>query len=367
MAKQIKNFNKTKLPIGTQANFHKKVLTLIGTTTATALHVEGLEPQYEAAVETLSSIVNRPTTYVATQSRQETDNRRDRFVTVIHQVINAHKNNPLDEKRAAAATLAALMAPYRSITKHQYAKETEEINGMLAVLEAHATEAGLLGLTDEVAGLTEANAAFEAALDEKIAEEQARQAVSDIDSREATRAANDLYDQIVLTVNAYAIVSPTDEIGQRLRHRQPDRRDRGLHRPAERHGGGLRRDDRLHPLQPHHARRARGARWWRRHRRAHRPDGAHRPGWRRRRRYARRGLGPRRGPLPGKRGRDALQDRDPQLAPRRETALIRGHRADEPLAFLDRHPRLGLAPMPDRGHSLFLLFRFHKPSIFRLS
>lgn len=212
MTKQIKNFNKTQLPIGTQANFHKKVLTLIGTTTATALHVEGLEPQYEAAVETLSSIVNRPTTYVATQSRQETDNRRDRFVTVIHQVINAHKNNPLDEKRAAAATLAALMAPYRSITKHQYAKETEEINGMLAVLEAHATEAGLLGLTDEVAGLTEANAAFEAALDEKIAEEQARQAVSDIDSREATRAANDLYDQVVQVVNAYAIVSPTDEI-----------------------------------------------------------------------------------------------------------------------------------------------------------
>ena len=70
MAKQIKNFNKTQLPIGTQTNFHKKVLTLIGTTTAAALHVEGLEPPYTAAVETLSSIVNRPTTYVATQSRQ---------------------------------------------------------------------------------------------------------------------------------------------------------------------------------------------------------------------------------------------------------------------------------------------------------
>lgn len=212
MTKQIKNFNKTQLPIGTQTNFHKKVLTLIGTTTTAALHVEGLEPQYAAAIDTLSSIVNRPTTYVATQSRQETDDRRDRFVTVIHQIINAHKNNPIAEKQAASATLSALMAPYRSITRHQYAKETEEINGMLAVLEAHATEAGLLGLTDEVAGLTEANEAFEAALDEKIAEEQARQAVSDIDSREATRAANDLYDQIVLTVNAYAIVSPTDEI-----------------------------------------------------------------------------------------------------------------------------------------------------------
>lgn len=212
MAKQIKNFNKTQLLIGTQTNFHKKVLTLIGTTTAAALHVEGLEPQYAAAVETLSSIVNRPTTYVATQSRQETDDRRDRFVTVIHQIINAHKNNPIAEKQAASATLSALMAPYRSITRHQYAKETEEINGMLAVLEAHATEAGLLGLTDEVAGLTEANEAFEAVIDEKIAEQQARQAVSDTDSKEATSAANNLYDQIVLTVNAYAIVSPTDEI-----------------------------------------------------------------------------------------------------------------------------------------------------------
>ena len=68
MTKQVKNFNKTRLPIGTLTNFHKKVLTLIGTTTAAALHVEGLEPQYAAAVETLSSIVNRPTTYVASST-----------------------------------------------------------------------------------------------------------------------------------------------------------------------------------------------------------------------------------------------------------------------------------------------------------
>lgn len=212
MTKQIKNFNKTQLPIGTQANFHKKVLTLIGTTTAAALHVEGLEPPYTAAVETLSSIVNRPTTYVATQSRQDVDDRRDRFVGVIHQIINAHKTNPIAEKQAAAATLGALMAPYRSIARHQYAKETEEINGMLAVLEAHSEETALLDLTDEVAGLKEANEAFEAVIDEKIAEEQARQAVSDTDSKEATSAANNLYDQIVQVVNAYAIVSPTDEI-----------------------------------------------------------------------------------------------------------------------------------------------------------
>lgn len=212
MTKQVKNFNKTRLPIGTLTNFHKKVLTLIGTTTAAALHVEGLEPQYTAAVETLSSIVNRPTTYVATQSRQDVDDRRDRFVGVIHQIINAHKTNPIAEKQAAAATLGALMAPYRSIAKHQYAKETEEINGMLAVLEAHATEVDLLGLTDEVAALKEANEAFEAVIDEKIAEEQARQAINDTDSKEATSAANDLYDQVVQVVNAYAIVSPTDEI-----------------------------------------------------------------------------------------------------------------------------------------------------------
>ena len=212
MTKQVKNFNKTRLPIGTLTNFHKKVLTLIGTTTAAALHVEGLEPPYTAAVETLSSIVNRPTTYVATQSRQDVDDRRDRFVGVIHQIINAHKTNPIAEKKAASNTLDALMAPYRSIARHQYAKETEEINGMLAVLEANPEETALLGLTDEVAGLKEANEAFEAVIDEKIAEEQARQAVSDTDSKEAMSVANNLYDQIVLTVNAYAIVSPTDEI-----------------------------------------------------------------------------------------------------------------------------------------------------------
>ena len=69
-----------------------------------------------------------------------------------------------------------------------------------------------LGLSPEVEALREANAAFEEAFDARNDEVSLQQEQRSISSAEATAEANRLYQEIVQTVNAYAIVQPTDEI-----------------------------------------------------------------------------------------------------------------------------------------------------------
>ena len=106
------------------------------------------------------------------------------------------------------------LAAYKGIRKHEYSKETAEIKGMLGVLQAEENQAAvsLLGLDAEVTALAEANAAFEAAFLGKAQEKSTRMDVEDLDSEQVVDQANALYDQIVQTVNAYAIVQPTDEL-----------------------------------------------------------------------------------------------------------------------------------------------------------
>ena len=70
----------------------------------------------------------------------------------------------------------------------------------------------LLGLTEELEALEEKNAAFAAIDDEKLQEEVERLPQKDIDTEELRKQVDEKYAEIVQTVNAYAIVQPTDAI-----------------------------------------------------------------------------------------------------------------------------------------------------------
>ena len=83
---------------------------------------------------------------------------------------------------------------------------------MLAMLDAEAEAVATLGLTEEVEAVREANAAFDTEFQKKTEEMSARMVQSDVKSEDAVAEANALYEDIVQTVNAYAIVQPSDEI-----------------------------------------------------------------------------------------------------------------------------------------------------------
>ena len=143
---------------------------------------------------------------------------RDNAVGTISNVVSAYQTTPVEAKRQAARLLGPQLAAYKGIRQHEYSKETAEIKGMLGVLhgvlqaEDNQAAVSLLGLDDEVTALAEANAAFEAALKGKQQEKSTRMDVEDLESEQVVGQANALYEQIVQTVNAYAIVQPTDKL-----------------------------------------------------------------------------------------------------------------------------------------------------------
>ena len=161
----------TQMTIGACSNFHTTVVKYITATTAEALHITDKAPAYTEASQLLASIVNRRRAFVTTPQMRETDVTRDNAAGAISSVINALLKSPVDERRHAAELLYQQMSPYRGIGRHEYNKETAEIRGMSLQQEQRS-----------------------------------------ISSAEATAEANRLYQEIVQTVNAYAIVQPTDEI-----------------------------------------------------------------------------------------------------------------------------------------------------------
>lgn len=214
MVKQIKSFALSHLTIGATCDFHTKVNKLIVAATPSLLHIEELAPQYHEVLQQLASIVNRSTAFVSTSGMKTFDKTRDNLVGVISNVSRDHKTNPIPAKQSAAITLSAEIAPYKGMGNHEYSKQSAEIRGMLAMLALPENAAAIetLGLADEVAELAKANEAFEKAFLAKANEASSRQAQTDLSSTEICNKINDIYAQIVQTVNAYAIVKTSAEI-----------------------------------------------------------------------------------------------------------------------------------------------------------
>ena len=181
---------------------------------AQALHIENLLPTYGELVELESSIVRRQTAYVSTKQLNDMDQARDNAMGVILNIITAHKTNTIEAKSKAAYALDAIVAPYRNIRYHEKRTQTREVAGLLAVLNKEEAMAHIatLNLTEEVTLLAEKNAAFAAIDDEKLQEEVERLPQKDIDTEELRKQVDEKYAEIVQTVNAYAIVQPTEAI-----------------------------------------------------------------------------------------------------------------------------------------------------------
>ena len=199
MAKQIQSFGMTQMTIGACSNFHTTAVKYINEATPAALHIDDKAPAYTDVASLLASIVNRKRAFVSTPQMREADKLRDNATGTISLVINAYTHSAVDECRTAAQLLYQQMSPYRGIGNHEYNKETAEIRGMLAMLAEPENAAAVttLGLTKEVEALREANAAFEEAFNAR---------------NDEVSAMVRLYQEIAQTVNAYAIVQPTEEL-----------------------------------------------------------------------------------------------------------------------------------------------------------
>lgn len=211
---QITELATTHMTLGGHNKFNIDVNNAIIQATAAALRVENYATLYAQKIEEESRIVNRQTAMASTVDVSAADRQRDSAVGVIMNLTNAHTTSIIAEKADAAKKLRQLLAPYKGIGNHAYQKETAEINGMVAVLTTGdgATYAATLGMDDEVDALMQANAAFEEAYARNQEEAATLAALQSVDTKELRAQVDALYQQIVLTVNAVAVLQPTDEV-----------------------------------------------------------------------------------------------------------------------------------------------------------
>ena len=214
MATQSPNFAVTNLTLGAHSTFHSSTVSGILATGAEALHITDQFNAYKAAVELEASVVNRQTTFVATESMKDADEMRDDMLAVINAMISAHQYTHIANKKAAYQALNAVMAPYRGIRAHEYSRQTAEVNGLLAEFQSpsNAEHVQTLGLSEEIEMLTLANAKFSVEFNQKTAEMASRLPEKETSTVEARAECDRMYAEIVALVNAYALIQPSEEI-----------------------------------------------------------------------------------------------------------------------------------------------------------
>ena len=214
MATQIRSCPLSRLTVGSASDFHTNVYAAITTATPAALHIETLEPAYKTAVDRLCSVVNRQRSYVSTATLERLDDRRDTGSRVVFNLLDAYLKSLVEERAAASERLLAQLSSYKNLERHEYSKQSAELRGMLAVLEAaeNAADVETLSIGPDIEALREVADEFEAAFKAKAAEASAHADQSDLDSKALASDAAKAYENIVQIVNAYAIVQPTDEL-----------------------------------------------------------------------------------------------------------------------------------------------------------
>lgn len=214
MATQIPTFAVTSLTLGAHSSFHTSAVELMTAAGGEVLHITDQLALYVAAVETEATIVNRQTSFVATEMMKEADKKRDDMLAVINGIINAHRYTHIEAKRTAQMHLASAYAPYRNIRGHEYSRQTAEVDGLVKALatDEMAPYLQALSLVDELEALSSANAQFANEFDRKVAEISARRPKKDISTEEARAESDRLYADIVAIINAYALIQPTEAI-----------------------------------------------------------------------------------------------------------------------------------------------------------
>ena len=211
---QVNSITLKTLNVALHNDFMNQVLSLINAHGAETLHIEALATEFDRLVSLENSIVNRDTTYVSTKALLELDQVRDTALRILLGIIDYQSRSSIKAKADAANVLLAWAAPYQNAERSDYRSETREINGLITKFSTEAAAAHLatLHLTEELEQLIIKNTEFDIAIQGKQVEATDRLDQTDIDTAELRKQLDTVYHDIVKTVNAFAIVQPTDEL-----------------------------------------------------------------------------------------------------------------------------------------------------------
>lgn len=193
-------------------NFIERFLSLTTAAGAGVVHYQ------QADVDRMTQLhgllldnVRRNMAAAETATLQELETLRDEKGQLILNGVKAGQSMVLPAIAEASKALWFVLSPYEGFHRLPNMQETATIEGMLLDLSKGdcPTHLATLGLTESVAELADANSRYKALTAQRTT------SVSDAktpDSKSLRAELDALYAEIIQTVNAYAIVQPTEAI-----------------------------------------------------------------------------------------------------------------------------------------------------------
>ena len=159
----------------------------------------------EKLLETLQAGLHRSKASQTVASLEASDRERDDALSTLTGLIKAFSHVKESSSKEAYDKLSKLFKNYAGITSMSYEKETEAINHLLKEIKDtdYQTALATLHLTTHVETLTKAQAQFEKAYKERLAEQKGK---ASSQNKEVRVKLQEIYDFLVdfTAINAYA-------------------------------------------------------------------------------------------------------------------------------------------------------------------
>jgi len=192
--------------------FAGQIVNRILADTAEALHVPTATlAAYRANHEKMVEIVAQSRISEETAEIAEVDSEEDAIIVYINATIRNAKSSPLSDKKVAGTTLYNATKPYIGIQRLPQRQQVQKVSGLLSDLakEEVASHLETLGLIEEVERLDTLNARYLSLLTSR-ADSQIANAV---EASKPIRTEMDAqYDEMITTVWAFSIASPSDAL-----------------------------------------------------------------------------------------------------------------------------------------------------------
>ena len=208
---QIQKFYITRLLGGAIAAFHNAFIAIVQNFDLGMLHIQELFPRYQKEVETLNRVVTQTPKLSNTRELSQADEIRDRSLNRFFKLVKDLKNSPNPLEKPKGELLWDVVSHYEGLSRYEMNKQTAMVKGMLQDLEKSEAKDALerLNLVYLVDEIRNQNSRVEDLMMQRIEGETEKESTKTVEQR---KIVNTLYDEIVLYINATAVLEPQDEV-----------------------------------------------------------------------------------------------------------------------------------------------------------
>jgi hypothetical protein len=216
MLNKIKN---PKLRISESIQFIGDVLSVCKKSNPTELNIQTQWTDLDQSFKPLNNSFKKSEASLLTAELAAQDDRRDNAIVCLRKLANGFTNHHDDDKQNAGRQILLTIDKYgRQISKINYQAETSILDNLVDDLKNEAENAAaveLLGLSDTVAEIKDANGQFSAIYLDRVGEDASKDVIA---AGELVEVCMERYNILVKHIEAHATINPSDEINSLIKN-----------------------------------------------------------------------------------------------------------------------------------------------------